>query len=255
MQINVITHPKLEKPPTGIQGQDPGDQSSIASIKRIRLLREKPRLDQMIEGAKEVKQICKEYANIFKLPGDMLTTTTAAEHSNPTPSISKGRAIILRNYRMPEAQQKVKEQIDQMLLDEVIVPSKSQWNFPLIVVPKKIDASGKNKWRICIDFRKLNEVTIGDSYPLPNIQDILVKLGKARYFSAIDCASGYLQALIAEDRQKNAFSTADGHFEYTRMPSGLKAAPSTFQRMMNSISSELIGNNMFSLHRRCANIR
>jgi hypothetical protein len=61
--INVITHPKLEKPPTAIQGQNPGDQLSIASIKGIRLLREKLRLDQMIEGAKEVKQICDEYAH------------------------------------------------------------------------------------------------------------------------------------------------------------------------------------------------
>jgi hypothetical protein len=141
--VNVVTPPKLEKPPTAIQSRDPGDHSNIASIKRIRLLREKLRLDQMVEGAKEVKEICEEYADIFKLPGDTLTSTTAAEHSIPTPSIPKGRAITLRNYRMPEAQQKVKEQIDQMLLDEVIVPSKSEWNFPLIVVPKKVDASGK----------------------------------------------------------------------------------------------------------------
>jgi hypothetical protein len=62
-----------------------------------------------------------------------------------------------------------------MIKDEVTVPSKSEWNFPLIVVPKTLDASGKGKWRICIDFRKLNEVTIGDSYPLPNIRDILDK--------------------------------------------------------------------------------
>jgi hypothetical protein len=130
-----------------------------------------------------------------------------------------------------------------MLKDEIITPSKGEWNFPLIVVPKKPDASGKKKWRICIDFRRLNEVTIGESYPLPNIQDILDKLGRARYFTALDCASGYLQVPISEeDRHKTAFSTADGHFEYTRMPFGLKAAPSTFQRMMNSVLSELIGN-------------
>jgi hypothetical protein len=59
-----------------------------------------------------------------------------------------------------------------MLKDDVITHSNSGWNFPLLVVPKKIDASGKKKWRICVDFRKLNEITIGDSYPLPNIQDI-----------------------------------------------------------------------------------
>jgi hypothetical protein len=113
---------------------------------------------------------------------------------------------------------------------------------PLLVVPKKLDASGKRKWRICIDFRKLNEITVGDSYPLPNIQDILDKLGKARYFTALDCASGYLQVPIAqEDRCKIAFSTPDDHFEYKRMPFELKSAPSTFQRM-NSILSEIMGN-------------
>ena len=61
-----------------------------------------------------------------------------------------------------------------------MIPSKSEWNFPLVVVPKKMDASGKQKWRICIDFRKLNEASIGDSFPLPNIQDILDKIGRAK---------------------------------------------------------------------------
>jgi hypothetical protein len=162
------------------------------------LLKETLRLDHIKERANEIKRICEEYVDVFKLPGDTLTATTATEHSVPTPSIPKGRAITLRNYRLPEAQkQEVKEQIEQMLNDEVIVPSKSEYNFPLIVVPKKLDASGKRKWRICIDFRKLNEITIGDSYPLPNIQDILDKLGRARYFTALDCASGYLQVPIA----------------------------------------------------------
>jgi hypothetical protein len=84
---------------------------------------------------------------MFKLPGDALTAT---EHVIPTPSVPKRRAITLRNYRIPEAQQKeVKEQITQMLKDEIIVPSKSEWNFPIIIIPKKMDASGKKKWRIC----------------------------------------------------------------------------------------------------------
>jgi hypothetical protein len=112
-----------------------------------------------------------------------------------------------------------------------------------LVVPKKPDASGKRQWRICIDFRKLNEITIGDSYPLPNIHNIFDKLGRARYFTALDCTSGYLQVSIAkEDRHKTAFSTANGHIEFKRMPFGLKSAPSTFQRMINNVLSELIGD-------------
>jgi hypothetical protein len=150
---------------------------------------------------------------------------------------------MLKNYRFPEAQQEIKRQVSQMLEEGIITPSNSGWNFPLLVVPKKIDASGKRKWRICVDFRILNEITVGDSYPLPNIQEILDKIGRARYFTALDCASGYLQVPIAkEDRHKTAFCTANSHFEFKRMPFGLKSAPSTFQRMMNNVLSELIGD-------------
>jgi hypothetical protein len=240
--ICMMSNPKLEKPPTMSFKQENKIQTNKA--KRLQLLRGNLRLNHIVEGADDIRNICEEYIDVFKLPGDSLTATTAAEHTIPTPTIPKGRAITLKNCRLPEAQQQeIKEQVTQMLKDDIITPSNSGWNFPLIVVPKKMDASGKRKWRVCIDFRKLNEITVGDSYPLPNIQDILDKLGRARYFTALDCASGYLQVPIAvEDRCKTAFSTADGHFEYKRMPFGLKSAPSTFQRMMNNVLSELIGN-------------
>jgi hypothetical protein len=69
-----------------------------------------------------------------------------------------------------------------MLENEIIQPSESPWNFQILIVPKKMDASGIRKWRMCVDFRKLNDITVGDSFPLPNIQDILDKLGRAQYF-------------------------------------------------------------------------
>jgi hypothetical protein len=69
-----------------------------------------------------------------------------------------------------------------MLRDDIIQPSASQWNAPLLVVPKKTNTSGEQKLKILIDFRKLNELTIGDSFPLPNITDILDQLGNAKYF-------------------------------------------------------------------------
>jgi len=73
--------------------------------------------------------------------------------------------------------------------DDIIRPSSSQWNAPLLVVPKKTDASGKQKLRIVIDFR--NDLTIGDSFPLPSITDILEQLGNAKYFFTLDRTSGY----------------------------------------------------------------
>jgi hypothetical protein len=242
--ITQLPLPRSERPPAF-----KADNRSVQFLNnnRVAKLNEKLRLDHIVEGAEAIRSICIQYSDVFKLPGDKLTATDAAVHSIPTPGVSEGRPITLKNYRLAEAhKQEVNEQIEQMLRDEVIAPSKSEWNFPLVVVPKKIDATGKRKWRICIDFRKLNEVSVGDSFPLPNIQDILDKIGRARYFTALDCASGFHQIPIKEgDRCKTAFSTPMGHFEYLRMPFGLKAAPATFQRMMNCVLRDSIGDRCF----------
>jgi hypothetical protein len=243
--ITQLPLPRLKKPPTFRAGSK--DFKSWNNAECIAKLNEKLRLDHIVEGADAIRAICKEYIDVFQLPGDKLTATSAAIHSIPTPGVPKGRALTLKNYRLAEAhKQKVNEQAERMMRDEIIAPSKSEWNFPLVIVPKKIDATGKQKWRICVDFRKLNEVSVGDSFPLSNIQDIFNKIGRARYFTALDCASGFHQIpKKQEDRCKTAFSTPTGHFEYLRMPFGLKAAPATFQRMMNSVLRDLIGDRCF----------
>jgi hypothetical protein len=80
-----------------------------------------------------------------------------------------------------------------------------------------------------VDFRKLNDVTVGDSFPIPMISEILDTLGNSKYFSTIDCASGFLQIPVKfEDRPKTAFSAVCAHYEYKRMPMGLKGATTTF---------------------------
>ena len=210
--ITQIPLPKLEKPPTIKKASQ---NYKFNNLEHLAKLDEKLRLDHIMEGADAIRVICKEYVDIFKLPGDKLTVTNAAVHSIPTPSIPEGRAITLKIYRLAEAQkEEVNKQIKQMLEDELIIPSKSEWNFPLVVVPKKMDTSGKQKWRICIDFHKLNEASIGDSFLLPNIQDILDKVERARNFTALDCASSFHQIPIREeDRCKTVFSTPSGHFE------------------------------------------
>jgi len=97
-----------------------------------------------------------------------------------------------------------------------------------------------------IDFRKLNEKTVGDAYPLPNIVEILDQLGSAKYFSIFDLAQGFHQIpMNPDDKAKTAFSTPYGHYEYLRMPFGLKNAPATFQRLMDSVLVGLQGNEVF----------
>jgi hypothetical protein len=104
----------------------------------------------------------------------------------------------------------------------------------------------EKRWRLVIDYRKLNEITVGDAYPLPDVTEILDQLGQSKYFSCIDMVMGYHQIEMAsEDRAKTAFSTKEGHWEYQRLPFGLKTAPSTFQRMMNVVLNGLTGTRCF----------
>lgn len=115
-----------------------------------------------------------------------------------------------------------------MLDNGIIKNSTSPWSSPIWIVPKKMDQSGRRKWRLVIDYRKLNEKTVNDKYPLPNITEILDKLGKSQYFTTLDLASGYHQIeMDKDDMPKTAFTTENGHYEFKRMPFGLKNAPST----------------------------
>jgi hypothetical protein len=135
--------------------------------------------------------------------------------------------------------------IDQMLSDKIIRHSNSPWNSPIILVKKKEDASNRDKWRLVVDFRRFNEVTVGDSYPLPLITHILGALGKARYYTTAHLASGFHQVPLTEkDRQKTAFSTPNGHFEFCNMPMGVCSAPAAFQRLMNTVLSGLVGTKV-----------
>jgi hypothetical protein len=211
---------------------------------RLSKLREELRTDHLNDEVRvSLVKICEEYNDIFHLPGDTLTCSTAAEHATPTPTIDPSRAINTKSYRIPEIHKdEVKRQIEQMLKDNIIQPSNRAWNSPILIIPKKADASGKQKWRIVVDFRRLNDVTVGDSFPLHMISEILDTLGNSKYFSTIDLASGFLQIPVkVEDRPKTAFSAAYQDFEYKQMPMGLKGSPFTFQRLMSAVLSGIQG--------------
>ncbi|CAK1579237.1 unnamed protein product [Parnassius mnemosyne] len=188
--------------------------------------------------------ICSNYSDIFHLPDDQLTCTTAIEHKIKT---NTDVPIQTKSYRFPECHKKeVEKQISKMLDQNIITPSNSPWSSPIWVVRKKLDASGERKWRAMIDYRKLNDVTIGETYPIPQITEILDQLGKSQYFTSLDFASGFHQIPVSsEDAPKTAFSVPQGHFQFTRMPIGLKNAPATFQKLMNTCLSGLQGSRCF----------
>ena len=97
-----------------------------------------------------------------------------------------------------------------------------------------------------LDFIKFNEKTFEDSYPLANINDILDSLRSARYFSVFDLANGFHHIkMVTKDSYKTAFSTPHGDYEFDRMPFGLKTAPATFQRSMDTTLTGLIGTKLF----------
>lgn len=139
-------------------------------------------------------------------------------------------------YRIaPGRRQIVEQNLREMLQDNVIVPSKSPWASPIVLAPKK-----DGTLRFCIDYRKLNSMTIRDAYPIPRIDDTLDSLQEAKFFSTLDLRSGYWQVEMEEkSREKTAFITHKGLYEFRVMPYGLTNAPATFQRLMDIVLAGL----------------
>ena len=125
--------------------------------------------------------------------------------------------------------------LDDMLSQGVIEPTSGPWSSPIVLVTKKDGIS-----RFCVEFRKVNNLTIKDAHRLPRIDDTLDTLSGSHWFSALDLTSGYWQVEVeAADKEKTAFCTHRGLFQFKVMPFGLANAPSTFQWLMELTLSDL----------------
>ena len=185
-------------------------------------------------GDEQINQLIQKNADLFSAKGEPngFCSNSPIHIKTNHPPISQAA------YRTPLSKRKlVEEAIADMLTENVIRPSESAWASPITLVPKRDGST-----RFCVDYRKLNSVTIRDQYPLPQIQDIFDQVGGSTIFSSLDLKAGYWQLAVAEDSiEKTAFRCHLGHYEFLRMPFGLTNAPAVFQRMMDKVLAGLIG--------------
>ena len=190
------------------------------------------------EEQQPIREFLVKYEHMFgyfenKAKKPKATVTTEVSHQ----LITDGSIVSAKPYRLSPAQKAiVKDEIDKMLKLGIIRKSSSEYASPVVLVPKP-DGS----WRFCVDYRKLNNHTKGDKYPLPNISECLSRMKGAKYFAKLDLSSGYWQIpMHPNDIDKTAFVTHYGLYEFTVMPFGLKTAPATFQRMMDRLLGDMM---------------
>ncbi|KAA8496806.1 Transposon Ty3-I Gag-Pol polyprotein [Porphyridium purpureum] len=186
------------------------------------------------KGDDSVKKMLKDFESLFEEPRGLPESRTV-EHVIRLKDEKPVR--VGRVYRLSPAELKVlRETLDDLLDKGFVQPSQSPFGAPVLFVKKK-DGS----MRMCVDYRALNDATVKDRYPLPNMDELLDRLGAAHCFSKLDLASGYHQLRVRrEDVPKTAFQTRYGQFEFRVMPFGLCNAPATFQRAMNELFADLL---------------
>jgi transposase InsO family protein len=176
----------------------------------------------------QLQHILWKYGKLFDLRKPSIIKATvhhAMETGAHPPSYTPPYRVSYKNAQTQH------EEIDKLLKQGVIEESISPWSSPIVLVRKK-DGSV----RFCVDFRKLNNITTKDAFPIPRIDDIFDHLSQAEYYTTIDFKSGYFQVgLDPKDRPKTAFSTRDQHYQFTVLPQGVTNGPPAFQRIVSQI--------------------
>lgn len=176
----------------------------------------------------DIQKLCTEFSEIFsEKPG---RTTLCTHHIELMPTSKPIRCV---PYRLnPEKAAFLKQEIQELLKQGVIEESQSAYASPVVLVPK----ADSKSLRLCCDFRKLNSVTIADPFPMARVEDLIDRVGKAKYLTKLDMVRGYWQVPLDEESiPLSAFVTPFGHFQWKVMAFGLRNAPATFTRLVSRL--------------------
>lgn len=180
----------------------------------------------------EITNLLTRFQSVFDEPKGLPPNR---QHNHIIPLLEGSQPVNQRCYRVPYIQKtEIESQIKEMLKSGIIQESSSPFASPIILVKKK-----DGTWRMCVDYRRLNDLTVKNKYPIPLIDELLDELKGACWFTKLDLRSGYHQIRVAdEDVYKTAFRTHQGLYEFKVMPFGLTNAPASFQSLMNSVFQE-----------------
>lgn len=172
--------------------------------------------------------LLKEFEDVFQEP----TSLPPPRDCDHRIHLKKDLPVSCWPYRYgPLQKDEIERQVEQMLSDGLIQQSRSSLAAPVVLVHKR-DGS----WRFCVDYRRLNEETVKNKFPIPLIDELLNELQGASFFSKLDLRAGYHQIrMYGPDIHKTAFRTHEGLYEFLVMPFGLTNAPATFQALMNDV--------------------
>ena len=226
-----------DSPPVAEEVEDeggPDDSILLPRLKNSEMLQNLNGLvSHMPDSQRDVlKSLIFSFSSLFS---DTPTCTNLIEHDI---DVGDAAPIKQRFYRVPLVKQKILEGEVQYLLDNGLAkPSYSSWGSPCLLVAKP-----DSTFRFCTDYRKVNQVTKADSFPLPRIEDCVDRVGSARFVTKCDLLKGYYQIPLTPRAQEiAAFVTPSGLYSYNVMSFGLRNAPSSFQRLMNHVISGLEG--------------
>ena len=181
---------------------------------------------------KELAEVITQYREVFP---DVPSKTNLIEHDV---DVGDSAPIKQHPYRVsPMKKELLDKEVQYMLKNDIIEESQSNWSSPCILVQKH-----DGGFRFCTDFRKVNDKTKSDSFPIPRITDCIDQIGNAKFVSTFDMLKGYWQVpLTQRAREISAFVTPSGLYQYKVMPFGMKNAPATFQRMVNKLVRDIDG--------------